>query len=289
MNPRSASAGRRLVCVMVMLLAAMPAVMTPAIASADAVDDAYAAGNAAADEGDWTAAKQSYQRATSLARHPSATLSFNLGTAYLELGELGRATYHLRRALEHTSAPSGEVMERARYNLQIARRRAELQAAATGAKIDRPETWWDLVLEVLRAQGIAWFSLLTGWAALVVLVLHVRRVRQGTGSTGSTRAVIAVLAATYLALGSLHGLAARADRTSPQAVVLQPQLEAREGPGNHRNVEFTLQAGSRVRIVDQSPGWRRVRLPGGIEGWVPEKSVGRLDGHGTGTRSASPS
>ena len=246
-------------------------------ARADAVDDAFAAGNEAAAEGDWATAVQSYQRASSLAQHPSAALSFNLGTAHLHAGDLGRATYHLRRSLHHTSAPSGEVMERATYNLQIARRRAELQAAATGAKIDRPETWWDLVLEVLRAQGIAWLSLLSGWAGLVVLVLHVRRIRRGIGSTSVTRAMLIVFGLVFVAFGSLHGLAARADRTSPQAVVLEPQLDARDGPGNHRAVQFSLQAGSRVRIVDQAPGWRRVRLPGGIEGWVPEKSVARLD------------
>lgn len=244
---------------------------------ADAVDDAFAAGNAAAAEGDWSTAVQSFERASSLAHKPSAALSFNLGTAYLHTGDLGRATFHLRRSLHHTSAPSGEVMERATYNLQVARRRAELQAAATGAKIDRPETWWDLVLEVLRAQGIAWLSLLSGWAGLVVLVLHVRRIRRGIGSTSVTRAMLIVLGLVFVAFGSLHGLAARADRTSPQAVVLEPQLDARDGPGSHRAVQFSLQAGSRVRIVDQAPGWRRVRLPGGIEGWVPEKSVSRLD------------
>ena len=246
-------------------------------ASADAVDNAFAAGTAAAAEGDWSTAVQSFERASSLAQKPSAALSFNLGTAYLHTGDLGRATFHLRRSLHHTSAPSGEVMERATYNLQVARRRAELQAAATGAKIDRPETWWDLVLEVLRAQGIAWLSLLSGWAGLVVLVLHVRRIRRGIGSTSVTRAMLIVLGLVFVSFGSLHGLAARADRTSPQAVVLEPQLDARDGPGNHRTVQFSLQAGSRVRIVDQAPGWRRVRLPGGIEGWVPEKSVSRLD------------
>lgn len=246
-------------------------------ASADAVDDAFAAGTEAAAAGDWATAVQSFERASSLAQSPSAALSFNLGTAYLHAGDLGRATYHLRRSLHHTSAPSGEVMERATYNLQVARRRAELQAAATGAKIDRPETWWDLVLEVLRAQGIAWLSLLSGWAGLVVLVIHVRRIRLGIGSTSVTRAMLVVLGLVFVAFGSLHGLAARADRTSPQAVVLEPQLDARDGPGNHRAVQFSLQAGSRVRIVDQAPGWRRVRLPGGIEGWVPEKSVSRLD------------
>ncbi|MBL4685892.1 MAG: hypothetical protein JKY37_14955, partial [Nannocystaceae bacterium] len=81
------------------VLFALLVCVAPSVAAADAVDDAFAKGNAAAAHKDWPAAVQSYQRATSLARRPSATLSFNLGTAYLRVGDLGRATYHLRRAV----------------------------------------------------------------------------------------------------------------------------------------------------------------------------------------------
>lgn len=272
---RSKVAGATLALAVGLLLCA-----TPGEVRADALDEAFVAGNAAAADADWDTAAEEYRRAASLSSEPNATLAYNLGTAYLHQGELGRATYHLRRALESTSTPSVELQERARYNLQIARRRAELSAAAEGAKIDRPETWWDLVVEALGARGVAWASLACGWLALFVLWVHRRRQARGARTGSVTGAILVVLVTCYLGPGILHGLAVRDEQAEPEAIVVSTRVEAREGPGSHRKVQFELQGGASVRIVDRTPGWRRVRLPGGLAGWVPEKAVARLDGRG---------
>jgi tetratricopeptide (TPR) repeat protein len=266
---------RRLCAACVLALAL---VSTPA--KADAVDDAFARGNAAAEAGDWETAIAAYEQAASLLPERSAVLSYDLGTAYLHRGELGRATYHLRRALDWRGGPTAELVESARYNLAIARRRAELQAVSSGAKIDRPETWWDLVLEALRAPGVGWSALVAGWLALGLVALRGRRRRRGQAPSTVLGAVLIVLASIYAGLGALHGLALRADRTAPEAIVLQDLVDARDGAGHHRPVTFRLQGGARVRVVGRSPGWLRVRLPGGLEGWVREDAIGELADRG---------
>lgn len=245
-------------------------------AAADEVDDAFARGNDAASRADWPAAIEAYERAAALLPERSAVLDYDLGTAYLEVGELGPATLHLRRALDFRGGPTTEVIEAARYNLGVARRRAELQATASGAKIDRPEGWWDLVLEALRAPGVGWLALACGWGALILLVVHRRRRRAGR-PTAVTGVAVGVLAAVWLGPGVLHGLALREDRTSPVAIMLPERADARDGPGNHRRTEFSVQGGSRVRVVDRAPGWRQIRMSGGLVGWVPEDDVVELD------------
>lgn len=250
-------------------------------AAADEVDDAFMAGNAAAAREDWAAAVEAYRRAEALLPERSAVLSYDLGTAYLQAGELGPATLHLRRALDFRGGPTTDVVEAARFNLGVARRRAELAAAAEGTKIDRPESWWDLVLEALRAPGVGWLALVSGWGALAMLALDRRRRRAGrpTAVTGVAALVLAII---WLVPGVLHGLALREDRTSPVAIVLPDRVDARDGPGNHRRTEFAVQGGSRVRIVDRAPGWRRIRMSGGLEGWVPEDDVAEVE------RAAAP-
>lgn len=252
----------------------------PVAASADAVDDAFARGNAAAEAGDWDGAIAAYEQAAALLPERSAVLSYDLGTAYLHRGDLGRATLHLRRALDWRGGPTTELAESARYNLGVARRRAEVLAERSGAKIDRPETWWDLLIEALRAPGVGWSALVAGWLALGLGWLRRRRRRGGRPRSTALGAVLIVLASIYVGLGVLHGLALRADRTAPEAIVLEDLVDARDGAGNHRPVAFRLQGGARVRVVGSSPGWRRVRLPGGLEGWVHEDAVGELDDHG---------
>ncbi|HWB73446.1 MAG TPA: hypothetical protein VG755_00795 [Nannocystaceae bacterium] len=249
----------------------------PTIARADAVDEAYVQGNEKARAGDWPAAVRAYERASVLLGQPSSALSYNLGTAYAQLGDVGRASLHLQQALDFRGNPTTEIAEAARTNLAAVRRRAELQAATTGALIDRPETWWDLVVEMLRAPGVGWLALLAGVVALAMLVL--RRARAAAGRRSALPVAIwGGCVACFAVLGTLHGLTLRADRTEPRAVILDARADAREGPGTHRAAPFAIAGGSRVRIADRTPGWALVRLPGGIEGWVVESAVAELDG-----------
>src|SRR5690606_17207320 len=145
------------------------ALLTPGSVRADVVDDAYAAGNEAALAGDWASAIEHWQHALELLPGRSAQLDYDLGTAYAQIGELGRATYHLERALQADARPSVEVAEAARRNLGIVRRRAEVQAEVADARISREESWWDLVVAVLAGQAFAWISLVSGWLLVVAL------------------------------------------------------------------------------------------------------------------------
>ncbi len=261
----------------------------PALARADAVDDAFAEGNAAAERNDWTSAVAAYEEAAALLPHRNAVLSYNLGTAYANTGDLGRAMYHLHREMDWRGGPTTDVLEAARANIAVVRRSAELQATSKNRLIDRPETSWDLIVAAFEAPMIGWLTLLSGWIFLVVLWLHRRRARAGGSRLGITRATLVVLGICWLVPGLLHGWAIRAASDSPEAIVLDAHVDARAGPGTHNKVEFALQGGARVRIVDRSPGWQQIRLPGGVTGWVPEQSIGRIDApRGLGSR-ASPS
>lgn len=244
-------------------------------ARADAVDEAFARGHEAAAAGDWTGAIEAYEQADALLPEPSGVLSYDLGTAHLHAGNLGPATFHLRRSLDWRGGPTAEVVEAARVNLAAARRRAELAASEQSAKIDRPGNW-DLIVEALVAPGVGWSALVAGWLALLALWIRSRRRRRDQATGPVLGATLILLVSVFVLLGTLHGLALRADQNSPEAIVLAPLVEARDGAGNHRPISFRIQGGARVRVLGKSPGWRHVRLPGGLEGWVPEDTIGTL-------------
>lgn len=247
-------------------------------ARADVVDEAFVRGNRAAEAGDLKAAVQAYEEAERLLPGTSALLSFDLGTAYAQLGEDGLATYHLRRALRAQAQASAEVAAAAQRNLGIVRARAEVAALANGAQIDRPETWRDALLATVGAPEFGWLALGAGWLALAIVLLRGRLGGRAPAVVGSGvfGSVIGVLVAVYLVLGGLHGYAVRAEADAPQAIALTTKLEVREGPGNHRRTLFVVQGGSRVRIVDRGSGWLRIRLPDGLEGWAPQAGLGEL-------------
>lgn len=254
--------------------------LAPVEARADVVDEAYAAGNEAAIVGDWTGAIEHWQRALELLPGRSAQLDYDLGTGYAHLGELGRATYHFERALQAEARPSVDIAEAARRNLGIVRRRAEVQAEIADARISRTQSWWDLVVEVLAGQGLAWISMISGWLLVVALVGRrtlAGRLRDGAGAARIGAALALVFALVFVIGGGLHGLAMRAADDHPDAIVLDSIVELREGHGTHLPVTLRVQGGSRVRVLDARSGWVRVRLPAGLEGWAPRDSIARLD------------
>ncbi|MCB9567543.1 MAG: SH3 domain-containing protein [Myxococcales bacterium] len=257
------------------LLAVAWVSLAPARARADVVDDAFLAGNQAAAAGEWATAIERYREAEGLLPGRSAVLSFNLGTAYAQLGELGPATYHLRRALQAEAEASGDVAEAARRNLGIVRQRMEVAATTAGAQIDRSESWWELLLAAVAAPLFGWLALGSGWLGLVITPLAARL--RG-GAAAGARSLVGVLALVFVVVGALHGVALRTQASAPTAIVLPAAAAVREAPGAHRKESFTVQGGSRVRIVEEVPGWSRVRLPGGLEGWLPEGDLGRLQG-----------
>lgn len=255
------------------------ALVLPSSARADVVDDAYAAGSAAAAAGDWAGAVEHWQRALDLLPGRSAELEYDLGTAYANLGQLGRATYHLERSLQPQLRPSVELAEDARRNLGIVRRSAEVQAQTVGAEISRPATWWELFIVALASPTLGWVTLVCAWALVPLLWL---RSRLEPSSAGRDRRGVATVLALLLATvalvgGSLHAVALDAALDSPEAIAIDDVVEVREGPGMHVPVAFQLQGGSHVRVLERRSGWTRVRLHGGLEGWAPDHAIARLD------------
>lgn len=252
--------------------------VTPA--HADAVDDAYAAGNEASKRGDWAQAVRHYEHAGELLPGRSATLSHDLGVAQAHLGALGPATFHLQQALQ--ARPDDAVAESVRRNLGIVRRRAEFAAERSDAQISDPPGSWDLLAVALSTQAVAWISILAGWAALFAGAAWARERRErvrarAQASSGWVGALGLVLALVYVFGGLAHELARQAT-DDPRAVSLPDLGEVREGPGTHRGTAFELQGGSIVRVVETTPGWCKIRMPGGLTGWIPAAELGMLDG-----------
>lgn len=254
------------------------------VARADAVDEAFARGHAAAASGDWDGAVAAYERAATLLPTSSDVLEYDLGTAHAHAGALGPATFHLRRAVRTAGDPG--LREAARRNLGVVRRRAELRAETNDVRISPAPDWRDRLWLGLAAPGVGVAGIVLGWLAVALVATRARR-RRGTvtaatgtpDDTASARwSLTPAIVATAVAFGVIsfaHGLAVRAD---PEGIVLSETADVRAGPGRHREVSFSLQGGSSVRLVGSAPGWHQIRLTGGLTGWVPSDVIGRLDG-----------
>ncbi len=246
----------------------------PALAEADEVDEAYARAGEAAAAGDWAGAIEHYEHARRILPQRSAQLSYDLGTAYANHGDLPRASYHLMRALDDPGGSSVEVERDARRNLAIVRRRLELAAAGRQAKLTEGPDWRDRLARALASTSFAWLVLAVG--ALAVGAVFARSLfRRRRGPLSAWLAWTAGIAS--LLLLAAHVGARRSDRAQAASIVLEATLDLREGPGAHTPSKLRLSGGSRVWVRERRSGWVRVQTPEALVGWAPESSLAALD------------
>ncbi|MBI5669797.1 MAG: tetratricopeptide repeat protein [Chloroflexi bacterium] len=242
---------------MALLIILLAAMQTLAQADSGAV---MAQANAAYQQGDYETAARLYQSLVD-GGIQNSSVYFNLGSAYYESGELGRALLNYRRA--QALLPRDNDLNRSLA--RIRGERTDIQgdetglleglAALTGGVLTLAELGW---LALLLWFG--WFALLLGW----MLGADWRETLRVPLIVG------AVLVAVAVAL-----LASRlwVQAYRPAAVVLAEQVDVMSGPGERYLSLFLLHAAAEIRIVERRGSWLRFALPDGRQGWLPEAVV----------------
>jgi tetratricopeptide (TPR) repeat protein len=193
-----------------------------------------------------------------------STVYYNLGNAYFKQGDLGRAILNYRRA-QALNPRDADITA----NLKIVRAQTadQIDASAEGTSanlIQVAEEW--LTLHEAALLALVLWLLIGLFALLSVLRPRWRR------PCGMGMAVLAV----FLVIG-LVSMASRYYREQryPPAVVVASEANVTSGPGTADQylLEFTLHPGTEVRLLESRPGWRRIALPGDLQGWVAEEAI----------------
>ena len=198
-------------------------------------------------------------------RVESAEVEFNLGNAYFQKRDYGRAVLHWERALR--LQPSDDD---ARDNLKLARERLVDQV---------PPDDGILATVVTRAQRILGRER-TSWIALISwLLLGAAGFAAALSGDTLRRVAIALILVSFVVLlmtAPLAWLQVQASEDRSRYVVLTPAVEVRSGPGEQYVTVLTVHEGLVVKSRESVSGWERVRLPNQAEGWVPASSIERI-------------
>jgi tetratricopeptide (TPR) repeat protein len=231
-----------------------------ALAASDPADSAAAfrQGHERYLAGDFAGAAERYQ-ALADSGHGGAALHYDLGNAWLRAGRPGKAAASWERALAEDPADA-----EARANLEAVRRAysQRLPWARGEPLLDRA---------VARVAGeAATIALAAAWAALFAALAVRLRAR------GSRRAALSVAAAVAAAAALVSGLAVAGkarELREPRAVVVSAGAPLLEAPSGALRPAMELPEGAPVRVLSAEGEWLRVRLPGGLEGYVRAEEV----------------
>jgi tetratricopeptide (TPR) repeat protein len=212
--------------------------------------------NAAYDAGRFDDAVEGYEKL--LERDgPRAAVLQNLGSAYHQLGEEGRAILAFERAL--LLRPGDPDL---RANLKLARDQAAVFPAEPGG------AWHRLVGRISRRQ---WSILELAGMALVPLAAFgwvILRERRGRGW------MIPLGAAGGIVAGLSFAALRTAAAVEHRGIIVADAATIRISPFPRAEEKGSLGGGREVRLGEERNGWFWIRVDGGAgEGWVAPGEV----------------
>ena len=242
-------------------------------AQAPSPGDVVTEANLLYERGAYAEATQRYETIIGLGYRDPA-VHYNLGNAYLESGDLGRAILNYLRA-EEQSPRDPDIAA----NLELARSRTVDQLQPEGdslvAGISDFGRQWATTGEFAAAALLLWA---VGGLAVGALILRPTMRRRELLRGGTVVALAAMLVSLTLLLGMLY-----ANPYANTRVVTVQTVEVLEGPGPQYQETFALHSGAQVRLVDSRHGWLQVALPGGeLKGWLPEHVIEAVGHNGGG-------
>ncbi len=218
--------------------------------------------NEAYFRGDYATAEAKYDKLL-MAGLGSPTVLFNLGTTELAAGHLGAAVLSLERAKRLSNEEDIEA------NLAVARQRQVDQVVGDEKAVPFTTRLADALDEHLASLSF----LGTWWLGFGLAFLAWRR-------TPGTRLVFALTAGAVLlvasALGGAVAIHSYVRRNVVEAVVVTPSARVLEFPGGTAKTAFEVHAGLKVRLLETSGTFVRIRLPNALEGWTSSDAVVEL-------------
>jgi tetratricopeptide (TPR) repeat protein len=207
---------------------------------------AFAAGVAAYEKGDFAQARALF--AATEGKQVSAPLEFDFGNACFQASDYGAAVLHYLRALALDPRDPD-----ARQNLALARRTANIPVA--------DPTRLESFANLLSINAWGWLATVTGWAAIYLAVLP--RLYRWRGAAPwllcATSAAIALAALTGFYGAQSHGR---------DGVALRADTLVKLSPTENSAAIDTLQPGEVAKTLDEHAGCFKVQPESGQPGWV---------------------
>lgn len=211
-------------------------------------------------KGDYANAKDGYLKLIDHG-YGGADVLFNLGTACLQANELGPAVLYLERARRLSRNDDIEA------NLAYAR--TLMVDKVIGAGGDEP--FLERVAHAAPGDWPAVVFLVCWWLFFGAWVAF---------RFATRRAIFGVLMALFfvgaLSFGALTATQAYVAHNVTEAVVMPQTAKVFEFPGDNAKVAFEVHSGLKIRLMEESGKFARIRLPNGLEGWTDKTGVTAL-------------
>lgn len=229
----------------------------------DRYDNLLTEGNSFYEAGSYDSALLRYSQVVN-AGHEGFELFYNAGNASYKAGQLASAIYYYEKALK--LKPSDDDT---RFNLSL----AEAQIIDKITPIDEAFVMvlWQNIVDLVSLELWTIIFLIFCLISPVMFSIYLFADKTLLRRIGFFSALLFTFTAFlvfFAARSSYNKL-----MYDSHAIVFSPTLEVRAEPRAASSNLFVIHEGTKVKLLESGDGWKRIALPNGNEGWVPEDEI----------------
>jgi len=194
-----------------------------------------------------------------------SSLYYNLGNAYTQQGDLGRAILNYQRAAQLAPRDQDIHANLALVRAQVVDAYPEVPAGPLDS-LAKLTSGWLTLNETATLALLIWFAL--GFMVLFWRLLQPGRLQYYIRNTALVLLLLVVVAS--LSLGSRVA----AEYNQPGGIIVAPIVTVSSGPDEQHTTETQLHSGTEVNLLETNGDWIRFSVPGdAVEGWLPVEAV----------------
>lgn len=229
-----------------------------------AQQDEFEMGNKFYEDKDYSSAVRMYASALNQG-YESASLYFNLGSAYFKSGDLGRATLYLMKAKRLD--PSDEDITQ---NLEFARQFSRVQME--GVQLNPVYSFFESLVGPYRLALLAWLS-----SALFIMTMLLLTIRYGLAFRNAAVRIGFTICLTLLAISvGLTTFKYQHDYLIRRAVIIAEETPVMSGPSEQSEIELQGSPGLVVEILLERDDYYNVLFENKRRGWIRTHLVAEI-------------
>jgi tetratricopeptide (TPR) repeat protein len=233
------------------------------IVASDTSDDLAQQASAAYVKGDFKTAADLYQQLIDQGVKRSEVY-FDLGNAYYQLHDLGRALVNYRRAEELITRDEDLRLNLARVRVQ--------RVDGTSAEVGILGQITSLTNNWLSLSELGWIIIVLLWLCCAFIAAYLWRADWRKWVQWAI-----VVSATLFIVVSLMGLTRFfVDALWKPTVIVDDSVSVMTGPGTNYVEIFELHSAAELRIIEERNHWIRFQLPDLREGWIEERALEKI-------------
>lgn len=196
--------------------------------------------------------------------YSSATLYYNLGNTYYKLRNYPLAILYYEKSLKLN--PNNDDTK---HNIEIAK-------SFISDKIEPvPElfikTWWKKLSDLFTANTWSILSLLTFGLLLTCLFFYLTartRITKKSMFFSSIFLAVMTICCFCISINKYNYI-----KSNNEGIIITPTITVKSSPSATSIDLFVLHEGSKVKILDNTGGWDKIKIANGSIGWLPSSST----------------